>query len=139
MKNKNNVEYCGVLVSERGAANNRVDSGTLKEIIGGVLADDIVQKTEGVLGHWELVNGNYYMDSDVDSDALMWEDETECYCHIYSYYIISTSKAEFLMYESDEIVLYNPELNMYVWGITYCNISGDDVLTSIRISDNQAA
>ncbi len=52
---------------------------------------------------------------------------------IYQYYIINSSGAEFLKQYTDEIVFYDNELNIYVWGITHCGTSWDYVFTDIPI------
>ena len=51
---------------------------------------------------------------------------------IYQYYIISGNGAEILEDYTDEIVFYNNELDMYVWGVTHWGTSWDYVLTNIK-------
>lgn len=53
--------------------------------------------------------------------------DTECY----QYYIVSDNGAEILK-EINEIVFYNEELDMYVWGVTHWGTSWNYVLTNIK-------
>ncbi len=52
---------------------------------------------------------------------------------IYQYYIISGSGADFLQNFSNEIVYYDSELDIYVWGITHFGTSWDYVFTDIPV------
>ena len=54
---------------------------------------------------------------------------------IYQYYIISESGAKILEHHTNEIVFYNDELNMYVWGVTHWGTSWDYVLTDIPLKE----
>lgn len=57
------------------------------------------------------------------------EEEPE----IFQYYIISDDGADILKRETNEIVYYNDELDMYVWGVTHWGTSWDYVLTDIPL------
>lgn len=50
---------------------------------------------------------------------------------IFQYFIISDQGADILKEYTDEIVYYNSELDMYVWGVTHYGTSWDYVLTDI--------
>lgn len=52
---------------------------------------------------------------------------------IYQYYIISEAGAKILEDYTNEIVFYNNDLDMYVWGVTHWGTSWDYVLTDIKI------
>ena len=54
---------------------------------------------------------------------------------IFQWYIVSDSGAGFLIRETDEIVFYDSELDVYVWGITHCGTSWDYVLTDIKLKE----
>ena len=62
------------------------------------------------------------------------ELENEAEPEIFQYFIISESGAEILKDYTDEIVFYNEELNMYVWGVTHWGTSWDYVLTDIPLN-----
>ena len=53
------------------------------------------------------------------------------YQEVFQWYIISDSGAELLKEWTEEIVFYNAELDMYVWGVTHWGTSWDYVLTDI--------
>lgn len=56
------------------------------------------------------------------------------YNEVFQYYIISDSGANLLEHWTNEIVWYNEELDMYVWGVTHWGTSWDYVLTDIVIN-----
>lgn len=60
------------------------------------------------------------------------EYEQDEYPEIYQYFIVSDGGASILK-DYGEIVFYNEELNMYVWGVTHWGTSWDYVLTDIKI------
>ena len=76
-------------------------------------------------------------ESDEYSELEQQIDELEnmdpIYYDIYQYYIISESGASILKDYTDEIVWYNEELDMYVWGVTHYGTAWDYVLTDIKI------
>lgn len=117
-----NDSFYGNKVSDYGLQNGYVDYRTLAKAFEGVLNNDIIAKTQEI-GFWELVNGT---DSDEYGDFI----------EIFQYYIISESGYEILSDYTNEIVYYNEELDMYVWGITHYGTSWDYVLTDIEIERN---
>ena len=120
-KLKTNYFY-GNKISDYGIENKRLDYGTLARSFDCVLNNDIIQNTQAI-GYWDIVSGE-----------LFWEDEDgyKYDIEIYQYYIVSQIGFEILQ-ELDEIVFYNEELDMYVWGVTHYGTSWDYVLTSIEI------
>lgn len=102
----------GIKVSEHGLENGYLDYRTLATIVGdGILNNTIRSAT---MEDWEIVTGEF--------DGMIYQD-----------YIISESGYEFLKEYTDEIVFYNEELDVYVWGITHYGTSWDYVLTSIKL------
>lgn len=115
-----NDSFYGHKISEYGLQNGYIDYATLAKAFDAVLNNDIIAKTQEI-GYWECVNGTEY------------DEETGDYQEIYQYYIISQSGFETLQRFTDEIVFYNEELDMYVWGVTHYGTSWDYVLTDIAI------
>lgn len=122
-----NDSFYGHRISEYGLQNNRIDYATLAKTFDAVLNNDIIAKTQEI-GYWECVNGlECYQ---VEDEHGVVSDE---FYDIFQYYIISQSGYETLQQFTDEIVYYNNELDMYVWGVTHCGTSWDYVLTDIAI------
>lgn len=61
------------------------------------------------------------------------ENEEEYPPEIFQYFIIDDNGARILEDYTNEIVFYNSELDMYVWGVTHWGTSWDYVLTDIVI------
>ena len=68
---------------------------------------------------------------DIKTDLAYLEEAH--YDEVFQYYIISDNGAEILREWTNELVCYNEELDMYVWGVTHWGTSWDYVLTDIRI------
>ncbi len=67
------------------------------------------------------------------------ELENESNDEIFQYFIISDSGAEILKDWTNEIVFYNEELDMYVWGVTHYGTSWSYVLTNIKLNCGEDA
>ena len=103
----------GVEVSKYGLEHGYLDYRALDKIIGGgILNNTIRQET---LGEWEIVNGDFGSE-------------------IFQDYIIDYEGYKFLEEHTDEIVLYNDRLNLYLWCVTHFGTSWDYVLTDIKIT-----
>lgn len=119
MKLYGNKVY-GVEVSKYGLENGYLDYLTLSKLVGDCVLNNTVRGEVGYPDDWYLVNGiNNYEDYG--------------YCEIYQEYIISDAGYKFLEEFTDEIVFYNEQLDMYIWGITHFGTSWDYVLTDIRL------
>lgn len=118
MKMYNGAVY-GAKVSDHGIENGYLDYYTLSQIVGDSVLNNNVFAEVGC-ENWELINGSE-------------EDEDGNYEEVYQYYIISDSGASFLQEYTDEIVYYNEQLDMYLWGITHFGTSWDYVLTDIKL------
>lgn len=112
--------FYGNKISDYGLENGYVDYRTLAQAFDCVLNCDIIAATDGVIGYWDIVNGDP-------------EDEDGNENEIYTYFIISDRGAEILSELTNEIVFYNEEMDMYVWGVTHWGTSYDYVLTDIKI------
>lgn len=159
--------FFGNEISKYGQENHRVDYGTLAKAFDAVLNNNIVSATgwenwETVNGYDEYAedsDGNEYSYSEaqdrieelreeqeeLDEDSERYteiEEDIRCledirYNEIFQYFIISDNGAEILKEYTDEIVLYNSELDMYVWGVTHCGTSWDYVLTDIPCGESE--
>lgn len=109
----------GHKVSDYALEHGYLDYLTLSKIVGDCVLNNYIMQYMGSLG-WELVNGG--------------EMEDDEYYEIYQWFIITDSGAHFLEEYTDEIVYYNEELDMYLWGITHFGTSWDYVLTDIKLN-----
>lgn len=108
--------FCGNEISEYGRKYGRVDYRTLAKSFDAVLCNEIVKRYE----FWDIENGSDY------------DEETDEYTEIYQYFIISSAGASILEDYTNEIVYYDNELDMYIWGVTHYGTSWDYVLTDIK-------
>lgn len=65
-------------------------------------------------------------------------ENEESNTEIFQYYIVSGQGADILK-EINEIVFYNEEFDMYVWGVTHFGTSWDYVLTDIKLNCGEEA
>lgn len=103
----------GFEVSQYGKDNGYLDYRTLSKIVGDCILNNQIRE-ETMCDHWEMVNGEF--------DEMVYQD-----------YIITESGYEFLKEHTDELVFYNPKLDIYVWAITHFGTAWDYVLTDIEI------
>jgi predicted nuclease with TOPRIM domain len=148
--------FYGNEVSEYGQEHGYVDYRTLAKAFDAVMNNDIIQKTIDI-GYWEQESGFVDNSEEIEElnekiSELMFnndddehteeieelqeridelEEAQDCMDEIFQYYIVSDSGARILK-EINEIVFYNEELDMYVWGVTHWGTSWDYVLTDIK-------
>lgn len=150
--------FYGNEISEYGQKNGYVDYGTLAKAFDAVLNNDIIQKTYEI-GYWEQESGfvdntekieelqeqieELMLDNENDEhteeleelqdeiNELEEEQENSYDGECFQYYIVSDNGARILK-EINEIVFYNEELDMYVWGVTHFGTSWSYVLTDIK-------
>lgn len=148
--------FYGNEISKYGQEHGYVDYATLSRAFDAVLNNDIIQKTYEI-GYWEQESG--FVDNTEEINELQeqiselmfdnendehteeieelqdrideLEEEQDCTDEIYQYYIVNDNGARILK-EINEIVFYNEELDMYVWGVTHLGTSWDYVLTDIK-------
>lgn len=164
--------FYGNEVSIYGQEHGYVDYLTLAKAFDCVLSNNIIERTNGIIGYWEQESGfidntekieelqeqvdnimyviNEFIEADEsfedsakhlemlakmeklqdEINELEEEAENSYNTEIYQYYIVSSRGAEILK-KINEIVFYNEELDMYVWGVTHFGTSWDYVLTDI--------
>lgn len=117
-----NGRVFGVEVSGYGLEHGYLDYQTLAKIVGDMVLNNTIH-TAGYLEDWELVSRQDY-----------WEEDGEIeYMDVYQEYIISEAGYDFLSKYTDEIVYYNSELDVYLWGITHFGTAWSHVLTGIKL------
>lgn len=109
----------GEKVSDYGLENGYLDYYTLSKIVGDSVLNNEIFMHAGY-ENWELVNG-------------LEENEYGDYLEVYQYYIITEAGYRMLSEYTDEIVYYNYDLDMYLWGITHFGTGWDYVLTDVKL------
>lgn len=145
----NSNYFYGNKVSDYGIKNGYVDYATLAKAFNAVLNNYILSATVEI--YWEQISG--FIDNseeineleeqitETDDSELIeqleekineLEEEQDNYPEVFQWYIVDDNGAS-LLEECNEIVYYNDELDMYVWGVTHYGTSWDYVLTDIKI------
>ena len=113
MKKENYIHrshwFYGHKISDHGIEHGYVDYATLAKSFNLILNNDIMEKTAGI-GFWEPVQQE-----------------------IFQFFIIDDCGAKILQELTDEILFYNEELDMWVWGISHYGTGWEYVLTDIPI------
>lgn len=155
------THFFGNEISEYGRKNGRVDYRTLAKSFECILNNNIISATgwenwetvNGCEEYYEDSDGNTYdyseaqdrieelnekldeLDEDSEEYAEIQEDirylEDPHYTEIYQYYIINEGGAEILQEYTNELVMYNSDLDLYVWCVDHWGTSWDYVLTEI--------
>lgn len=161
------THFFGNEISKYGQENHRVDYRTLAKAFDAVLANSLVEKTGWENWETENGYNEYYEDSDgntydysgaqdkieelekeqenYDEDSEEWRALQEDidrlndvrFADIFQYFVISSNGADILKQYTDEIVMYNEELDLYVWGVTHFGTSWDYVLTDIPCGESE--
>lgn len=124
----------GYWEQESGFIDNTEEIAELQEEIDNIMYDisemiDADESFEDSKKHLAMVNQTEELQDKIDE--LEEEQENSLNTECYQYYIVSDNGAEILK-EINEIVYYNEELDMYVWGVTHWGTSWDYVLTDIK-------
>lgn len=110
--------FCGKELTEHELNEGYISYKTLASSFDAVLCNDIIAKTWGIVGEWEQENGG---------------NDEEYQPEIFQYFIISDEGADILKSYTNELVYYNSELDIYVWGVTHFGTSWDYVNSTIKI------
>lgn len=113
--------FCGNEASEYGKEKGYLDYAAFAKAFESVLCNDIIEKTDNIIGYWEQVSGSC--------------DD------IYQYFIVDDNGANCIQDYTNDPLFYNEELNLYVWGIdlTHYGTSWDYVLTDIKLNCGEEA
>ena len=111
--------FMGQPISHYGLESGYVDYGCLARCGDIVLCNEITKESQ----YFELLNG------------IDFDEETNEKIEIFQYYIISKKLADILFLNTDEIVYYDWNLDIYVWGVTHWGTNWDYVLTKIPLKE----
>lgn len=127
----------GKTVSLYAMKKGYLDYRTLAELVGDMILNNSVRPgTEPE--DWELISGEDCAGVDADGNECdPYSDECDeiYYYDVYQDYLISERGYRFLRDHTDELVYYNSELDLYIWGVTHFGTSWDYVLTNIKLVD----
>lgn len=110
--------FYGNKISDEGLRRGYIDYATLAKSFDHILNNTIMEITEGYF--WEIMNGDEF-------------DEEGNYREVFQWYIITENGARILQEWTDELVYYNEETDLWMWGVTHWGTSWDYVLTDIKI------
>lgn len=158
------VYFCGNKASDYAIQNGYLDYATLAKAFDAVLNNDIMQKTydigyweqeSGFIDNSEEIENLEEqieeLENQITSESTEEQDEEttakieklkdeieslkeeEEQPEIFQWYIVSDNGAEILK-ECSEIVYYNEDLDMYLWGVTHYGTSWSYVLTNIKLN-----
>lgn len=126
-------------IRDREEKTGRITYQTLAELVGDMIlcnnmADRYAEQLELISGDdenyytidWEEISREEYEQLEEEGKEVNSEPK-----EIYQYFIITDFGANFLQSYTNEIVFYDNELDIYVWGITHCGTSWDYVFTDI--------
>ena len=102
----------GYPVSNYGKENGYLDYLTLSKMLGACILNNTIRPE--TMMDWDIVSGEF--------KDMIYQD-----------YIISEYGYEILSEFTDEIVLYNHKLDIYIWGVTHFGTAWDHVLTDVKL------
>lgn len=122
----------GYWEQESGIVDNSEEIEALQEKIDSIQydIDEIIEADESFEDsekHIEMLGKIEELQEEIEE----LEEEQDSMDEIFQYYIVDDNGARILK-EINEIVFYNEELDMYVWGVTHWGTSWDYVLTDIK-------
>lgn len=128
----------GYWEQESGFVENEEEIEELKEEIEALEDEqaEIIDSVDDYMLYAEKVNKVKEIEDKIDElngkiEELEEEQENSYNAEIFQYYIVDDNGAEILK-EINEIVYYNEELDMYVWGVTHYGTAWSYVLTDIK-------
>lgn len=140
--------YYGKKVSEYALQNGYVDYGALSEVVGDCVLCNNMEKrlctTMDVESDPDTLFKIEYTEEEFEENEELKEEYEDYYEYfennkemydIFQWYIISDTGAQLLMNNTDEIVFYDEELEVYVWAVTHCGTRWDYVLTDIKLRE----
>ena len=102
----------GYEVSPYGLEHGRLDYDTLRKMVGDCIFNTTIRTAFPY--EWDVASG-------------------ECEYEISQEYIISENGYRVLRDYTDELVLYNEELDIYIWAVDHIGTSWKYVLTDIKL------
>ena len=145
--------FYGNEISKYGLENGYVDFATLAKSFDCVLCNNIasriyetMEQVGGFIDNSEEIeelekqiyegeeSGSISQEEidDIQEKIDELQNEQDEIPEVYQWYIVSDN-AKSILEDAEQIVYYDDELDIYVWGVTHFGTSWDYVLTSIKI------
>ena len=145
--------FYGNEISQYGLENGYVDFATLAKSFDCVLCNNIasriyetMEQVGGFIDNSEEIeelerqiyegeeSGDLSQEEidDIQDKIDELQNEQDEIPEVYQWYIVSDN-AKSILEDAEQIVYYDEELDIYVWGVTHFGTSWDYVLTSIKI------
>ena len=145
--------FYGNEISQYGLENGYVDFATLAKSFDCVLCNNIasriyetMEQVGGFIDNSEEIeelekqiyegeeSGSISQEEidDIQEKIDELQNEQDEIPEVYQWYIVSDN-AKSILEDAEQIVYYDDELDIYVWGVTHLGTSWDYVLTSIKI------
>ena len=105
---------------EKDGLTFKVLSKIVDQISGAIMNNYIMEEMYKKGFYFDLYTGNDY------------DDEGDYCIDIFQYFIIGQAAAEFLAEYTDEIVYYNDDLDLYIWGVTHFGTGWDCVHSDLQ-------
>lgn len=115
MDTKEKHYFYGATVSDYGVKNDRIDYKAFASTFDAVRMCNIDKLLSQF--DWEVVQGN------IEQEVFQW------------YIIDSAGFNRITTHTPSEILIYIPDLDMHLWGVTHFGTGWDYVLTEINITD----
>ena len=110
-----NGKVFGIEVSAYAKEKGYLDFRTLAKMLEDVILNNSIRsETLGVIGEWEIVNGEF--------NEMIMQD-----------FIISKYGFDILKEYTDEVVFYNERLGVYVWGVSRWGTGWAYELTNVKL------
>ena len=145
--------FYGNEISQYGLENGYVDFATLAKSFDCVLCNNIasriyetMEQVGGFIDNSEEIeelerqiyegeeSGDLSQEEidDIQDKIDELQNEQDEIPEVYQWYIVSDN-AKSILEDAEQIVYYDEELDIYVWGVTHFGTSWDYVLTNIKI------
>jgi len=91
-----------------------------------VIYSELAEKV-GIMILCEEIDKRYrdFIDTKYKNENEISQEEIDLLLNDYQWYVITKEVAEYLQSETDELVYYDKELNVYAWGIASVDCSTD--------------
>lgn len=121
---------------DKNTKTTSIDYAELARRVGDcVLNNNVRGISDREIGEWDVFNGEECYCYVHETKEGCNENDYKCEYNsvdIYQDFIIPKSGAEYLQRNTNEIVFYNQNLDMYIWGITHWGTSWDGVFTNVK-------